>query len=198
MKIVIVGATGTIGKEVSRSFDNEHEVIRVGSKSGDIQADIQSPESIERLFDQIQEFDALICTAGNGHFGPLSNMTDREFRKGINSKLLGQVNLLLIGQHYVNPNGSFTLTSGIVWEEPILNAANLSAVNGAINSFAIAAAIELKNNARINVVCPSICENSPEMFDLFPGYEKVTTDRIVNGYRKSVLGPFTGKIIRIY
>jgi len=198
MKIVIVGATGTIGKEVTKSFEKEHEVIRVGSKSGDVQADMQSPESIEELFKQIKNFDALLCAAGNGHFGPLSTMTDADFRKGIDTKLMGQINLVLIGQQYINPNGSFTLTSGIVWEEPILNAANLSAVNGAINSFVTAAAIELKNNVRINAVCPGISENSPEMFDLFPGYEKVTMERIVNAYRKSVLGPLTGKTIRIY
>jgi hypothetical protein len=71
-------------------------------------------------------------------------------------------------------------------------------VNGAINSFVTAAAIELQKNVRINVVCPSISENSPEMFDLFPGYEKVAMERIVNAYKKSLLGPLTGKTICVY
>jgi NAD(P)-dependent dehydrogenase (short-subunit alcohol dehydrogenase family) len=91
MKIVIVGATGTIGREVTKSFEKEHDVVRVGSKSGDLQTNIESPASIERLFEKIRDFDALICTAGNGHFGPLARMTDADFRKGINSKLLGQL-----------------------------------------------------------------------------------------------------------
>jgi NAD(P)-dependent dehydrogenase (short-subunit alcohol dehydrogenase family) len=97
MKIIIVGASGTIGKHIAGSLETDHEIIRVGSKSGDIQADITSPASIEKLFKQVGSFDALVSTAGDAHFGPLKTMTDKDFRKGIDSKLMGQVNLVLIG-----------------------------------------------------------------------------------------------------
>jgi dTDP-4-dehydrorhamnose reductase len=113
MKIIIVGATGTMGKHLSSVLEKEHEIIRVGSKSGDIQADITSTASIENLFRQIGSFDALICTAGPSYVGPWKTMTDKEFRKGIDGKLMGQVNLVLIGQHYIKPKGSFTLITGL-------------------------------------------------------------------------------------
>lgn len=161
MKIVIVGATGTMGKHLASAFEKDHEIVRVGKESGDILADITSTESIENLFKQIGSFDALISTAGPTYVGPWKNMTDKEFRKGIEGKLMGQVNLVLIGQHYINPKGSFTLITGALTHEPVLNFANASAANGAVEAFVRAAAIELENGVRINAVSPTVIEDSP-------------------------------------
>lgn len=197
MKIIIAGASGTIGKQVAGSFGPEHEIIRTGSKSGDIHTDISSVESIENLFRQTGPFDALICTAGDAHFGPLTAMTDAQFRIGINSKLMGQVDLVLIGQHFINPRGSFTLTSGVLSRDPVLTGANPSAVNGAIESFVRAAAIELEQGVRINAVSPTVVEDSPGYFPYFPGHMPVTMKQVIYGYHKSVLGGITGQVIRV-
>src|SRR2546428_563951 len=162
MKIIIVGATGTMGKHLSSAFEKEHEVIRVGSSSGDFQVDITSTESIENLFEQVGPFDALISTAGPTYIGPFKKMTDKEFRKGVDGKMMGQINLVLIGQHYINPKGSFTLITGGLTYEPQLNFANASAANAAVEGFVRAAAIELENGIRINAVSPTVIENSPQ------------------------------------
>lgn len=66
MKIIVVGATGTIGKKVSAAFAKDHDVIHAGSKSGQVQVDITSPSSIENFFRKVGKFDALISTAGGG------------------------------------------------------------------------------------------------------------------------------------
>lgn len=198
MKIIIVGATGTIGKHITTALQKDHEVIKAGSKSGDLQVDITSPESIENFFEQTGKFDALVSATGHAHFGPLATMKDADFRNGINSKLMGQVNLVLIGQHYINPKGSFTLTSGILSEDPIVLGANLSAVNGAINGFVISAAVELENGVRINAVSPGVFEESPDYFPYFPGHIPVAMDRVAQGYIKSVLGFGTGQVIKVY
>ena len=94
-------------------------------------------------------------------------MTDAEFRVGINSKLLGQINLVLIGQHFINPKGSFTLTSGSLSEDPIVLGAAVSTVNGAVDAFVRAAAIETENGVRINAVAPGVVEESPAYFHIF-------------------------------
>ena len=198
MKIIIVGATGTIGKHVTSALEKEHEVIKAGSKSGDIQVDISSPESIERFFEQVGPFDALVNTSGEGHFGPLGTMKDADFRIGINSKLMGQINLVLTGQHYINPKGSFTLTAGVLTEDPIVLGANLSAVGGALEAFAKAAAIELDNNVRINVISPGVVVESPHYFPFFPGHIPVTMDRVTQAYIKSVLGAQTGQVYKVF
>ncbi|MGB7842587.1 MAG: short chain dehydrogenase [Salinimicrobium sp.] len=196
MKIVIVGATGTLGKKVSADLEKEHEVIKVGTKTGDIQADITDPVSLKQMFEKIGSFDALVCAAGSGHFGPLNEMTDEDFRKGVNSKMMGQINLVLIGQHYINPKGSFTLITGVLSEDPVKNSVNLAAINSALNGFVKAAALELENGVRINAVSPGVVEDSPEMFDAFPGHKPVSMERVVYGFRKSVLGHITGQVIK--
>jgi NAD(P)-dependent dehydrogenase (short-subunit alcohol dehydrogenase family) len=198
MKIIVIGASGTIGRKVVAFLEKEHEIVKVGSKSGDIQADISSPASIEAMFKKVGPFDALINAAGAAHFGALKTMTDADFRVGIDHKLMGQINLVLIGQHYIRPKGSFTLTSGILSDEPALKTANLAAVNGAIEAFARAVAIELENGVRINVVSPGVAEDSPAFFSVFPGYVPVSMDRLTNAYVKSVLGARTGEVLKVF
>lgn len=196
MKIIIVGATGTMGKHLTGAFEKDHEIIKASTKGGDIQVDITSTESIENMYKQAGPFDALICTAGPTYVGPWKKMTDKEFRKGIDGKLMGQINLVLIGQHYINPKGSFSLITGALTHEPQLNFANASASNGAVEGFVRAAAIELENGIRINAVSPTVIENSPQYFPYFPGEIPTTMKQLEYGFRKSVFGANTGQIIR--
>lgn len=198
MKIIIVGATGTLGKKISAALEKDHEVVKAGSKSGDVQVDITSAPSIEKMYKKVGAFDALISAAGGGYFGPFDTMTEKEFRIGIESKLMGQVNLVLIGKNFINPKGSFTLTSGILADDPVRGSSNLAAVNGALNAFVHAASLELQNNVRINVVCPGVVEDSPDHFPFFPGHVPVTMDRVVNAYLKSLLGIVNGQVIKVY
>jgi NAD(P)-dependent dehydrogenase (short-subunit alcohol dehydrogenase family) len=196
MKIVIVGASGTMGSFLSNAFQKEHEIIRADRNNPDVRVDITSPESIENMYNTIGAFDALICTAGPTYVGPWKNLTDKEFRNGVNGKMMGQINLVLIGQHYINPKGSFTLITGAVTNEPQKNFANASATNAAVEGFVKAAAIELDKGIRINAISPTVIENSPQYFPYFPGEIPTTMNQLEYGFRKSVFGPGTGQVIR--
>src|SRR5690242_12087722 len=198
MKIVIVGASGTMGSFLSKAFQKDHEIIRADRNSPDIRVDITSPGSIENMYKAIGAFDALICTAGPTYVGSWRNLTDKEFRNGVNGKMMGQINLVLIGQHYIKPKGSFTLITGAVTHEPQRNFANASAANAAVEGFVKAAAIELENGIRINAVSPTVIENSPQYFPFFPGEMPVTMKQLEFGFRKGVFGANTGQIIKPY
>jgi NAD(P)-dependent dehydrogenase (short-subunit alcohol dehydrogenase family) len=198
MKIIIVGATGTMGKHLASAFEKDHEIIRVSTKGGDIQADITDPGSVEEMYKKIGQFDALVCTAGTTHVGPWSKMAPADFKKGLEGKLLGQVNLVLIGQHYINAKGSFTLITGALAQDPVPMFANASAANGAIEGFVRAAAIEMENRIRINAISPTVIEASPQYFPYFQGDIPVTMHQLEYGFRKSVFGANTGQIIRPY
>jgi NAD(P)-dependent dehydrogenase (short-subunit alcohol dehydrogenase family) len=198
MKIIIIGAAGTIGKHVAKALAKDHQVITAGTKTGDMQVDISNPASIKAMYEKAGPFDALICIAGDGHFGPLETMTDPDFRISVNSKMMGQVNLVLIGQHYIAPNGSFTLTSGSLGEDPVVLGASLSAVNAAINGFVCGASIELKKGIRINAVAPDVVEESPAYFPFFPGRIPVSMLRVTQAYLRSVLGAQTGQTYKVY
>lgn len=198
MKIIIVGASGTMGQYLTSVFEKEHEIIKVNTTSGDIPTDITSVQAIEAMYKKAGSFDALICTAGSTFVGSWTNLNDQTFRKGIEGKLMGQINLVLIGQHYINPKGSFTLITGALTHEPQQNFANASAANGAVEAFVRAAAIELGNDIRINAVSPTVIENSPQYFPYFPGEIPTTMRQLEFGFRKSVFGANTGQIIELH
>ena len=195
MKIIIVGATGTMGAYLSSAFETEYDIVRVGTTGGDFQVDITSTDSIEHLFRQTGPFDALISTAGPTYVGPWSEMDNAAFRKGVEGKMMGQINLVLIGQNYINPKGSFTLITGALTNEPQKNFANASAANGAVEGFVRGASIELGKGIRINAVSPTVIENSPQYFPYFPGEIPTTMKQLEYMFRKSVFGAGTGHII---
>lgn len=198
MRIVVIGATGTIGKAVVAALEDRHELVKVGQTGGDHQVDIADSGSIRRLFDRIGRFDALVSAAGKVHFGALAELTEKEFELGLRNKLMGQVNLVLIGRDYVNNGGSFTLTSGVLSHDPIRYGASASLVNGALESFVKAAAIELDRGRRINVVSPGVLvESLPVFGEYFRGHEPVPGARVANAYVKSVEGLLTGQVLQV-
>ena len=199
MKIVIVGATGTIGKAVTAELEKRHDIIKVGSKSGDIQMDMTSNESIREMYKKVGAFDALVVTAGGASMKPLEELKEEDFYVGIKSKLMGQINLVLEGKELINKNGSFTLISGILADDPIKGSVALGFVNGALNSFVKSAAHELKKGIRLNVVSPGLVEDSAEeLGSFFPGHTPVSMKRVTDGFVKSVEGIKTAEIIKVY
>ena len=198
-KILLIGASGTIGQAVLANLAARHEVITVGRTSGTHRADFSQPGSVAALFKAVGKVDAIVSTAGNLHFGPLAEMTPEQFNLGLQDKLLGQVQLALLGQHYLTDGGSITLTSGIVGIEPIRNGANATAVNAAIDGFVAAAAIELPRGVRINAVSPTILTESVGSYGpFFPGFETVPAARAALAYQRSVEGGQTGRVYRVH
>lgn len=154
MRIILIGGAGTIGREVARALQGSHEVVTAGRKSGDLQVDIVSPESIEAMYRRSGSFDAVISAAGEARFGPLDDLGDDDFLFSFRNKLMGQANLVRIGRNYINDNGSFTLTSGILAREPMPGSSAVSMVNAGLEGFARAAQLELERGVRVNVVSP--------------------------------------------
>lgn len=198
MKIVVIGATGTIGNAVVHELSPRHEIIAVGKNSGDLQCDITDEKRVRELFQTVGEFDALVSTVGNVHFGAFEKMTNDLYQIGLQDKLMGQVNLVLIGREYIKDKGSFTLTSGILAYDPIYSGTSASMVNGAIEAFVHAASIEMPRSLRINVVSPTIIlEAMPKYAPYFRGFEPVPVNRAALAYSKSVEGLQTGQVYRV-
>ncbi len=194
MKILIVGANGTIGKAVAAELSQRHEIVTAGRSSGDHRVNTADPSSVRDLFGAVGKVGAVACAAGDVHFGPLEGMTPEQFDVGLRDKLMGQVNLVLAGREVVEPGGSFTLIAGTLSRDPIRFGASASMVNGAIESFARAAAIELPNH-RINAVSPSVLAESMEAYGpYFRGFEPVSAKRVALAYARSIEGSQTGRV----
>ncbi|KRB79211.1 short chain dehydrogenase [Noviherbaspirillum sp. Root189] len=199
MKVIVIGATGTIGKAVSEQLATRHEVIRVGNTNGQYHVDIADPASVEALFARVGKADAVVVAAGNVHFGPLSEITPQQLHIGLQHKLMGQVNVALAAQRHLNDGGSITLTSGIVGDEPIRYGVSATMVNAAVEGFIRAAAIELPRGLRINGISPSVLQESMEAYGpYFHGFEPVPATRVAQAYIKSVDGLHTGRVYHVW
>ena len=198
MKVMIVGASGTIGKAVAVELGQRHDIIAAGRNSGDVQLDIIDSSSIRTAYEKAGPLDAVVSAAGSVKFAPFEDMDAAGYEIGLRDKLMGQVNLVLIGREFLSDGGSFTLTTGVLDSDPIRQATSASMVNGAINAFVMAAAIEMPKGLRINVVSPGVIEEAMGAYGpFFRGFEPVPAARAALAYSKSVEGLQTGQVYRV-
>lgn len=198
MKIFLIGGTGTIGRVVADRFKADHHVIMGGRSRGDVYIDLADEDTIKTALDKVGMVDAIICIAGEARWAPFHNLSEDDFYIGIKSKLMGQVNLVRLGRHHINPGGSITLSSGILADEPVLQTTSAAMVNGAINSFVKAVNLELKT-IRVNVVSLGLVADAYDLYkDFFPGHNPVPMHKVANAYVKCVEGWARGEVLRVY
>jgi NAD(P)-dependent dehydrogenase (short-subunit alcohol dehydrogenase family) len=184
MRILLIGANGTIGKILNPALAKNHEIISAGRNSGDFKMDLSDLKSIEKLFKEVKNIDTCICVAGDCYTGDLFSLDEEKLNIGIQNKLLGQVNLVLIGQKYLNENGSFVLTSGKMADKPVKNNISKAIVNGGINSFVLSASLELERGIRLNAISPAKVSDIP-------------AEDLINAYTKSIKENINGEIIKV-
>ncbi len=206
-RVLLVGAKGVIGRHVHAALREHCSVICAGlepsASQQEIQLDLSDSSNLEKTLGAIGTLDAIISTAGRANFGPLANakpagLIDSVYGLGLLDKLMGQVNLALAARAVLRPGGSITLTSGTTSTEPVLGAAGLSMVNGALESWVRAAATELPLGLRLNVVSPSLVEGTPApACATFPGFELVSGERVALAYLRCLQSGITGQVLRV-
>ena len=195
-KIVVVGATGRLGREVVSGL-TDYEVIRAGRTGPDLIIDALDFESVSDVFASVGTFDGLISCIGGTPFKTFEELTMEDFALGLSKKCFSQLNLAKAAIPYLTENGSITLTSGIIGDEPILAGSCAAAANGALNMCVSTLAAEYAGKLRINIVSPSIIENSVEDYGmLFDGFEPTSKKRIVEAYRRTISAPISGRVLR--
>lgn len=197
MRVLHVGATGTIGGAVAAALEREgHEVVRVGLQEGDHRADLADRASIEALYASVGEVGAVVCTAGVATFGSLDDLTDDDFRHSLDNKLMGQVHLvrLGLGLGHVRAGGSFTLTSGTLSQRPTPGTTAVAMTGAALEGFVRAAALDLEGRYRINVVSPGWVAESRVAagLDPMPGIWAADLARF---YVRSLGGDLSGVVL---
>jgi len=196
MKILLIGATGTIGSAIDHALTaREHTVVRVGHTSGDHQVDLAEPDSIARLYAEVGGVDAVVCAAGEAEFGTVQSLDEVDYERSLGNKLMGQVHLVRMGLATVGEGGSFTLTSGVLSRDPMPGTVAVALVNGGVESFARAAALDLEGR-RLNVVSPGwVKETMEEMgMDPEPG---TAASEVAQRYVEAVEGSMTGEVLTV-
>jgi NAD(P)-dependent dehydrogenase (short-subunit alcohol dehydrogenase family) len=195
MRILVIGAHGTIGREVVKALSGEHEVISASRSGSEVAVDIRDAASIRAMYEKVGKIDAVISAAGSGAWKPLADLTEEDFAVSLGYKLMGQVNVIRHGFEHVNDGGSITTTSGVLSKSPVVGGAAISLVNCGLEGFTRAAALEAPRGIRVNLVSPPwVTETLIAMgsTDLSHGLPAAT---VAHAYVRSVTGKETGQVI---
>lgn len=194
MRIIVVGGTGTIGSAVVAALSARHEVVVAGRKTGAVSVDVVSPDSIRAMFQSVGTFDAVVSAAGQAKFGSLDELADEDYLFSFSNKLMGQANLVRIGRQFIADGGSFTLTSGVLSQEPIKGSASISMVNAGLEGFVRAASLELPRGIRVNVVSPPWVTETLIARKMDPSHG-MPAAVVAKAYLSSVEGTMTGRTL---
>ncbi|AEV31142.1 short chain dehydrogenase [Owenweeksia hongkongensis] len=195
-KAVVIGATGTIGKAVNQQLTEKgYDVIATSRKSNPT-LDIENKESIDKFFADKKDVDAVICVAGDASFGAFSNLTDEQINVGINSKLMGQINICRKALKALKPNGGIILTGGIFAHKPWPETTNIAMVNAALEGFVKALALELTEGRRILVVHPPFVKETAQAMGMDSSNCPPAIE-VARAYVRGLDGKETGKAVYV-
>lgn len=201
MKVLVIGGTGDVGKAIVHELKKTNANVLIASYSkGDIQVDITSTKSLKNMYEKAGTIDAVICTAGKDiPIKTVTEMSKEDYLKGMQQKLLGQIDLVLTGLKYMHPQGTFTLTSGILNEDFIPKGSCFAMINHAIEAFVRSAALELPEKMRLNIVSPNLLESSVKKYGKhFVGFEPVSSKKVAMAYLRSIFGIINGKVLKVW
>ena len=194
MRILLIGATGTIGKAIAAALSPRHDVLLASRQQAPLHVDLADPASIRALYAKVGKVGAVISAAGQASFKPLDALSDAEFRFSLDNKLMGQVNVVRYGLDRVDDNGSITITSGILAQRPSRGSGAVSLVNAGLEGFARAAALEAPRGIRINVVSPPWVTETLQALGM-PLQGGLPAATVAQTYVGSVEGTATGQVI---
>lgn len=194
--VILVGAKGKMGQAALTGL-GKHKVVTAGrSKGYDCHVDITDSASIRKLYESVGDFDAVVNTVGVCEYASFAEMTEAQWTTTVMSKMMGQVNLVRIGQEYIADNGSFTLVTGILSVKPIPSAIADATTSGAIDTFVQCVAHEMPRGIRVNSVNPTVLEEAWDVYgEMMPGFQPVPGSLVGKAFERSVDGFISGQVL---
>jgi NAD(P)-dependent dehydrogenase (short-subunit alcohol dehydrogenase family) len=194
MKLLLIGATGTIGQAIAAALSPRHEVIAASLNSGQARVDITEPTSIRSVFDAVGPVDGVIIAAGAARRKPLAQLEDEDFEFSLHNKLMGQVNVVREGLHRVRDNGVIVITSGQASRSPSPGSSIISLVNAGLEGFMRAAALEAPRGIRVNAVSPSSVSETLRKLGV-DATSGMPASVVAQAYVRAVETTITGQVI---
>lgn len=197
-KIVVIGSTGLIGTQVVNLLSQDERAHRYEVMGATHQTtpglDLDDPRSITAFFELVAGVDHVVVTAGNARFADFDSLDAEAFEVGLRNKLMGQVHVAMAALRVLPPGGSVTLTSGQLARTPIPNSAPVALVNGGIDSFVRAIALDAPQGRRINAVSPGWIKETMVRMGLDPASGTSARD-VARLYVQAVEGNAHGQVI---
>jgi len=195
MRILVVGATGTIGRAVVAALSASNEIVSASRRSTSVKVDIADPASIRQMYQRTGKLDAVVCAAGQAKFAPLAQLSDADFRFCLDNKLMGQVNLIRFGFEQIADGGSITITTGVLAQAPMPGSAAISLVNAGLEGFMRAAALEAPRKIRVNAVSPPWVSETLQALKMDTS-QGLPAAVVAQAYVRSVNGTDRGSVIQ--
>ena len=195
-RVIVVGASGTIGAAIVELLAERYDLIRASRTSGDIHVDATSASSVADLFQRVGPYDGLITVFGTGLVGAIEDIDDAGYEESFRAKTLSQIRLVRCGLETIRDGGSFTLSSGILSQEPRPGFSAIAMANGAVESFCRSASVELPRRLRINCVTPVFMTETLSRAGVSgDGYPTLSVADTAPAYVRALQGSFTGRVM---
>ena len=170
-RAVLIGGTSGIGFAVAEALLGEHaEVLVVSSKRENVEGavkrlsdgargfavDVRNEEEVAQFFSRLGAFDHLVYTAGDWGAMMGGSLSDLDIEKAdavFAIRFWGALTAIKHAHKTISPNGSITLTDGMIAHRPRKGAALSTAMTGAIEHLTRGLSVELAP-VRVNAVCP--------------------------------------------
>src|SRR6267378_4239144 len=191
MRILVIGATGTVGGAVASALSVRHEVVRASRHSA-VSVDITDEASIDGLYDAVGACDAVVSCAGQARRGAFGQLGIDDWRATFTNKVLAEINVVRLGLRHVRDGGSFTLTAGAYSQRPVSGVPALAMANGALESFTRAAALDLPRGIQINIVSPPFLKETAARMNIDMPFTAIEN---AEAYVRLVEGSDTGLVV---
>ena len=193
-KILVLGSTGLIGSHIVKALEGKHDVIGASLTASPFKVDISKPASIKNLFEQVGKVDAIICVAGVAKFINWHESTDNDWDFSISNKLMGQINLMRIGEYYLNDAGLIILTTGTMAQHPIVGSGILTTVNAGVEAAVMSFNLETKRHAKAFAMSPGWIKEAMEHLGI-DSSRGTPVMNIAERYAKVIEEGFEGHIV---
>lgn len=206
MRILVIGASGTIGRHAVEQLQRHHdsygegslEILAAGRTSSPHRVDANDDDSVRALFEDAGELDAVVSAIGTARWVPASESSLEDYAATIDGKLISQLRVALEARRHVRPGGSITLTSGIVGNFAFPGGSASAVVNQALDAYVRAASAELPR-LRLNAVSATVVEEAAAGYGAaFPGFAPVSGAAVGRAFVRSVFGVETGQTITVW
>ncbi|GAA0904165.1 MULTISPECIES: short chain dehydrogenase [Streptomyces violaceusniger group] len=193
MKVLVIGATGTVGTAVASALEASHQVVKA-SRRGPVKVDLEEPSSLDTLFAELPDLDAVVCCAASGPLVDLASVADDEIVAGARGKLLGQVALARRAVRHLRDGGSVTLTGG-TFSAPLAGGSLGALINSGLEGFVRNAAAELPRSLRINLISPGWIKETLHSMGA-DSTDGTPVSEVAGAYVEAVEGTAQGQTIR--
>jgi nucleoside-diphosphate-sugar epimerase len=196
MKILVFGATGTIGTHAVAELRKHHaayghgelEMIQAHRSSTEQRVDALDDASVAALFERVGTVDAVVSAIGTARWDSAADATLQTYTATIEGKLVSQLRIALAARGHLSPHGSITLTSGIVGNFAFPGGSASAVVNQGIDAFVRTATPELPG-IRMNAVSATVVEESAAGYGAaFPGFPAISGEAAGRAFVRSVFG----------